>query len=149
MEEGKRRRVEQDVNRGKLEKFLACSRFIPKSTFEPERPWPVAGFSNYGGVSRSGYRANAVGSGRRAVSESAPRVGGFAVRGKPPALEPLLSVHLPSCPSIFSPLFSSSRFSRKLSTRIEFEKEILRRGTSYAEKSWRLIIDSRVSIRSL
>lgn len=68
------------------------------------------GLSNYGGVSRSGcYRANAVGSGRRAVSESAPRVGGFAVRGKPPPLEPLL------CRSLLQrhllPLFNSRKIS--------------------------------------
>lgn len=50
-----------------------------------------------GGRERFAYRANAVGSGRRVVLESAPRVGGFAVRRKPPTLEALLSAVLPVC----------------------------------------------------
>lgn len=88
--------------------------FHPQIHVRASKTLTSGGLSNYGGVSRSGYRANAVGSGRRAVSESAPRVGGFAVRGKPPALEPLLSVVPPFIPLSFQhhlPLrFSSSDF---------------------------------------
>lgn len=95
----------------------------------------MAGFSNYGGVSRSGYRANAVGSGRRAVSESAPRVGGFAVRGKPPALEPLLSVHpppvfpMPSSPPCSAPPDFLVNFPPESNSRKRFfdEGRVMRR----------------------
>lgn len=50
-----------------------------------------------GGRERFAYRANAVGSGRRVVLESAPRVGGFAVRRKPPTLSKLFPAVLPVC----------------------------------------------------
>jgi len=60
------------------------------------RPAALYGITE-GGRERFAYRANAVGSGRRVVLESAPRVGGFAVWRKPPTLSKLFPAVLPVC----------------------------------------------------
>lgn len=88
-----------------VKRRTCCTSFIVEIRVRTSKTLTSGELSNYGSVSRSSYRANAVGSGRRAVSESAPRVGGFAVRGKPPALEALLC-HSPFTPLIFCAIFS-------------------------------------------
>lgn len=125
------KRVKLEDRRWNFRK-LVLAEFHPQIRVRASKTLTSGGLSNYGGVSRSGYRANAVGSGRRAVLESAPRVGGFAVRGKPPALEPLLSVippapHSSPCPSntFFPGLASLSDFLVNFPP-VQFEKEILR-----------------------
>lgn len=69
------------------------------------RPAALYGITE-GGRERFAYRANAVGSGRRVVLESAPRVGGFAVRRKPPTLSKLFPALFASSFRVIPPWFS-------------------------------------------
>lgn len=86
--------IAQCLNRYKVNYVFAFSLDSARYFDDISRPAALYGITE-GGRERFAYRANVVGSGRRVVLESAPRVGGFAVRRKPPTLSKLFPSRSP------------------------------------------------------